>query len=146
MTKILISTKLTNPIRQTRVLKLVFITIPCLKFWAQGRFMDNRIFKNLPPSKLYFGFFFKSTKFVIKSAKFFVCFCLTMWCLFVSNKCQNGWPDWSKFWVQHHMTPGKVHGWTNFRKFICNKIRFLKILKIHDFFRIKSAIFFVCFF
>ena len=24
-----------NPIRETRVLKLVFITIPCLKFWAQ---------------------------------------------------------------------------------------------------------------
>ena len=23
-----------NPIRETRVLKLVFITIPCLKFWA----------------------------------------------------------------------------------------------------------------
>ena len=24
-----------KPIRETRVLKLVFITIPCLKFWAQ---------------------------------------------------------------------------------------------------------------
>ena len=23
-----------KPIRETRVLKLVFITIPCLKFWA----------------------------------------------------------------------------------------------------------------
>ena len=32
--KILIFTKLRNPIRETRVLKLVFITIPCLKFWA----------------------------------------------------------------------------------------------------------------
>ena len=29
-----ISTKLPNPIRETRVLKLVFITIQCLKFWA----------------------------------------------------------------------------------------------------------------
>ena len=28
--------KLPNPICETRVLKLVFITIPCLKFWAQG--------------------------------------------------------------------------------------------------------------
>ena len=36
ITKILISTKLPNPIRKTRVLKLVFITIPCLKFWAQN--------------------------------------------------------------------------------------------------------------
>jgi len=35
ITKILITTKLPNPIRKTRVLKLVFITIPCLKFWAQ---------------------------------------------------------------------------------------------------------------
>ena len=34
ITKILISTKLPNPIRKTRVLKLVFITRPCLKFWA----------------------------------------------------------------------------------------------------------------
>ena len=34
ITKILIFTKLSNPIRETRVLKLVFITIPCLKFWA----------------------------------------------------------------------------------------------------------------
>ncbi len=34
ITKILITTKLPNPIRKTRVLKLVFITIPCLKFWA----------------------------------------------------------------------------------------------------------------
>ena len=25
-----------NPINETRVLKLVFITIPCLKFWALG--------------------------------------------------------------------------------------------------------------
>jgi hypothetical protein len=33
--KILISTKLPNPIPETRVSKLVFITIPCLKFWAQ---------------------------------------------------------------------------------------------------------------
>ena len=32
----MITTKLPNPIRKTRVLKLVFITIPCLKFWAQS--------------------------------------------------------------------------------------------------------------
>ena len=29
-------TKLPNPICETRVSKLVFITIPCLKFWAQA--------------------------------------------------------------------------------------------------------------
>jgi len=38
--KILISTKLPNPINETRVSKLVFITIPFLKFWAQG---DSRL-------------------------------------------------------------------------------------------------------
>ena len=31
----MISTKLPTPIREARVPKLVFITIPCLKFWAQ---------------------------------------------------------------------------------------------------------------
>ena len=35
ITKILISTKLPNPIRDIRVSKLVFIMIHCLKFWAQ---------------------------------------------------------------------------------------------------------------
>ena len=34
ITKILISTKLSNPICKTWVLKLVFITTPCLQFWA----------------------------------------------------------------------------------------------------------------
>ena len=34
LTKILFSTKQLNPIHEARVLKLVFITIPCLKFWA----------------------------------------------------------------------------------------------------------------
>jgi len=33
MTKTLISTNQPNPIRETWVSKLVFITIPCLKFW-----------------------------------------------------------------------------------------------------------------
>ena len=31
-----ISIKLPNPIRETLVSKLVFMTIPCLKFWALG--------------------------------------------------------------------------------------------------------------
>jgi len=36
MTKLLMSIKLHNPIRETLVSKLVFITVPCLKFWALG--------------------------------------------------------------------------------------------------------------
>ena len=64
--------------------------------------------------------FFKSKKFVIKSANLFVCFCLTMWCLFVSNKSQNGWTDRSKFWV-HIIWP---------------QVRFMdeRIFEIRDFF------------
>ena len=42
--KILISTKLPKPIRDTRVLKLVFITIPCLKFWAQRQYTEVKNF------------------------------------------------------------------------------------------------------
>jgi hypothetical protein len=34
ITKILIFTKLPNPIPETRVSELVFITIPCHKFWV----------------------------------------------------------------------------------------------------------------
>ena len=34
ITKIMIFTKLPNPIRETQVLKLVLITRLCLKFWA----------------------------------------------------------------------------------------------------------------
>ena len=36
ITKILIFTKLPNPIHKTRILKQVLITIPWLKFWALG--------------------------------------------------------------------------------------------------------------
>ena len=35
--------------------------------WPQGRFMDNRIFKNLPPSKFF-----------VKIREISVCFCFTM--------------------------------------------------------------------
>ena len=41
ITKILISTRLPNPVRETRVPKPCFITIHCLKFWAQAK-QDRR--------------------------------------------------------------------------------------------------------
>ena len=47
-------------------------------------------------------------------------------------------PIGPKFCMGSRMTRGKVNGWSNFQKFVSNKIRFLKILKIHDFF-LKSA-------
>ena len=43
-------------------------------------------------------------------------------------------PIGPKFFVGHHVIPGKVYGWSNFQKFASIKIRFLKILKIHEFF------------
>ena len=52
-------------------------------------------------------------------------------------------PIGPKFFVGYHVTPGKVYGWSNFQKFASIKIRFLKILKIHEFFFWKSAKFFV---
>ena len=63
--------------------------------------------------------------------------------LFVSNKRQNGRTDQAQFFVGPLVTPGKMYGRSNFQKFAYNKIRFLKILKIHNFFFIKSATFFV---
>ena len=50
ITKILISTKLPNPVRETRVPKLGFITIHCLKFWAQAK--QDRTTNNLRLGKL----------------------------------------------------------------------------------------------
>jgi len=49
ITKILISTKLPNPIPETRVSKLVFITIPWLKFWAQSSLHAQVEFVHIPP-------------------------------------------------------------------------------------------------
>ena len=43
ITKILISTRLPNPNSKTRVLKLVFTTIPCLKFWPLGCILTKLI-------------------------------------------------------------------------------------------------------
>ena len=31
-------------------------------------------------------------------------------------------PIWTKFCVGHHVTPGKVYGWSKFQKFASNKI------------------------
>ena len=57
MTKILISTKLPNPIRETRVSKLVFISIPCIKFLAK---CTNMCTTQLLLDK-YYGTFLYST-------------------------------------------------------------------------------------
>ena len=50
----MIYTKLSNPIRETRVLKLVFITIPCLKFWAQSPKL-KRVSLNETPEFRFWG-------------------------------------------------------------------------------------------
>ena len=62
-------------------------------------------------------------------------------CLFVSNKInvKTAKPIGPKFFVGSRVTPGKVYGWSNFQKFASIKIRFLKILKIHEIFLIKSS-------
>ena len=65
--------------------------------------------------------------------------------LFVSNKRQNGRTDQAQFFVGPLVTPGKMYGRSNFQKFAYNKIRFLKILKIHNFFYKIREIFCFCF-
>ena len=45
---------------------------------TRGRFMDDRIFKNLPQIKIDFWKFWKSTKFFDKIQEIFVWFCFTM--------------------------------------------------------------------
>ena len=44
-------------------------------------------------------------------------------CLFVSNKRQISWIEFN-FYAGHHMTQGKVYGWSKFQKLASNKIRF----------------------
>ena len=89
-----------------------------------------------------------SSNFLISLFKFSFTFLLHIYiyiyllvCLFVSNKRQNGWTVRPQFFVGPRVTPEKVCGWSNFQKFPSNKIRFLKILRIHEIFFIKSAIF-----
>ena len=64
--------------------------------------------------------------------KFVLSVCLSV-CLNPIN-VKTAEPIRLKFFVGHHVTPGKVYGWSNFQKFASIKIRFLKILKIHNFF------------
>jgi len=53
-----------KPIRETRVLKLVFITIPCLKFWAQGIFVKTSFGTRV--SRIELGSFVNIDIFVLK--------------------------------------------------------------------------------
>ena len=62
--------------------------------------------------------------------KFGLSVCLSV-CLYPIN-VKTAEPIGPKFFVGHHMSPGKVYGWSNFQKFASIKIRFLKILKIHE--------------
>ena len=62
--------------------------------------------------------------------------------LFVSNKLQNGWTDLVQIFCETSRDPREGLWMIEFRKFASIKILFLKISKIHEFFFIKSAIFF----
>ena len=67
--------------------------------------------------------------------------CLSV-CLYPIN-VKTAEPIGPKFFVGSRVTPGKVYGWSNLQKCASIKIRFLKFLKIHEFFFWKSATFFV---
>ena len=72
------------------------------------------------------------------SPSYFICHYLSIYiyilcfsvCLFVSNKRQNGWTDRVHFFLPQ----GRFMDDRIFKKFASNKIRILKILKIHEFF------------
>ena len=71
---------------------------------------------------------------------------LNLACLFVClypKNIKTAEPIGPNFFVGSRVTPGKVYGWSNFQKFAFIKIRFLKILEIHENFFWKSAKFFV---
>ena len=65
-------------------------------------------------------------------------------CLYPIN-VKTAEPIWPKFFLRSRATPGKVYGWSNFQKFASIKIRFLKILKIHEFFFENPRNFFFCY-
>ena len=59
-------------------------------------------------------------------------------------KVKTAEPIWLNFFVETRVTPEKVYELSNFQKFASIKIRFLKILKIHEFFlKILEIFFFV---
>ena len=58
-----------------------------------------------------------------------------LWCLSVCLypiNVKTAEPIGPKFFVGHHVTPGKVYGWSNYQKFASIKIRFF--LKIREIF------------
>ena len=75
--------------------------------------------------------------------KFGLSVCLSV-CFYPIN-VKTAEPIGPKFFVGHHVILGKVYGWLNFQKFASIKIRFLEILKIHEFFFENPRIFFVCY-
>ena len=80
--------------------------------WSQGRFMDDQIFKNLPPLKFDFWKFWKSAKFFWKSGEIF-CFCYSLTrrtpVYFISNKMGAKrheflvYNNWFISWLQQYV-------------------------------------------
>ena len=63
-----------------------------------------------------------------------VCLFVCLSVCFYPINIKTAKPIGPKFFVGHHVIPGKVYEWSNFQKFASIKIRFLKIFKIHVFF------------
>ena len=66
-------------------------------------------------------------------------------CLFVSNERQNGRTDRARFFWELACLQGRFKDDRIFKNFLAfNKIRFMKVLKIHIFFKIRDFVSF-CF-
>ena len=67
-----------------------------------------------------------------------------LFCLFVSNKRQNGWTDRAQILCgTSFMSPVKVNDWSKFQISLLTKFNFHKIFKIHETFVWNLRTFFV---
>ena len=97
---------------------------------VQSIHKDNHNFKEI----------FQEIFFLYKFGLFVCLFVCLLVCLYPIN-VKTAEPIGPNFFVGHHVTPGKVYGWSNYQKFASIKIRFLKILKINEiFFRLENLI------
>ena len=78
---------------------------------------------------------------IVKSTQHVICntYILCLYVRLFPINVETAEPIGPNFFVGPHLTPGKVYEWSNFQKFATNKMRFLKIMKIHAFFFIKAA-------
>ena len=95
-------------------------------------FVDEIFFKCRLKNKMLLKIKNNFSKYIFTCESSIYILCLSV-CLYPIN-IKTAEPIGPKFFVWSRVTPGKVFRWSNFQKFVSNKIRFLKIMKIHKIF------------